>query len=72
MFALVRFSNEYDKEPYEVPVHDIKDFNPLHKSDFDRSKVYTTLWKDNEVPQNTGYCPSQVLLLAGNCEITST
>lgn len=69
MFALVRFLNEYDEEPYAVPVEDVKDFNPANENVFDRNKVYSTFWKDSEAPENTGLYPSQVLLLAGNCKL---
>ncbi|KAH9375180.1 hypothetical protein HPB48_017949 [Haemaphysalis longicornis] len=71
MFALVRFLNEYAKEPYEVPVDDIKDFHPADENDFDGGKVYSAFWKDDEVPENTGQYPAQVLLLAGNCKFIS-
>lgn len=68
MFALVRFLNEYAKEPYEVPVDDIKDFHPADENDFDGGKVYSAFWKDDEVPENTGQYPAQVLLLAASRE----
>lgn len=71
MFALVRFLNEYTKETYEVSVDEIKDFHPADENDFDRGKVYSTSWKDEEVQENTGLYPAQVLLLAGNCKFIS-
>lgn len=68
MFALIRFLDDFDKKEYTVPVKDIKDFYPANEQDFSRNKVYTTLWVEEDNPENNGTYPSQVLLLASSKE----
>lgn len=66
MFALIRFLDDFDKKEYTVPVKDIKDFYLANEQDFSRNKVYTTLWVEEDNPENNGTYPSQVLLQASN------
>ncbi|KAH7963702.1 hypothetical protein HPB52_022430 [Rhipicephalus sanguineus] len=67
MYALVRFLNSFDKKEYVVPVHNIKDFHPANKDDFNKTKVYTTLWIDED-PERTGSYTCRNLLLADSEE----
>lgn len=64
MYALVRFLNSFDQKEYVVPVHNIKGFHPVNKDDFNKTKVYTTLWIDED-PDITGSYTCRILLLAG-------
>ncbi len=41
MYAFVRFLE--DDMCYALPVSDVKDFQPVHKRDFDDQKVYVVL-----------------------------
>ncbi|KAL1477335.1 hypothetical protein MTO96_035817 [Rhipicephalus appendiculatus] len=63
MFALVRFLNSFDNKEYAVPVHNIKDFHPANKDDFNKTKVYTSLWIDEDA-EITGSYSCRILLLA--------
>ncbi|XP_049274570.1 uncharacterized protein LOC119402345 isoform X2 [Rhipicephalus sanguineus] len=67
MYALVRFLNSFDKKEYVVPVHNIKDFHPANKDDFNKTKVYTTLWIDED-PEIAGFYTCRILLLADSEE----
>ncbi|XP_075742824.1 uncharacterized protein LOC119176356 [Rhipicephalus microplus] len=67
MYALVRFLNSFDQKEYVVPVHNIKGFHPVNKDDFNKTKVYTTLWIDED-PDITGSYTCRILLLADSEE----
>lgn len=57
MYAFVRFLE--DDMCYALPVSDVKDFQPLHKRDFDDQKVYVVL-------RGTGQpAKAHILALAG-------
>lgn len=62
MYAFVRFFE--DDMCYALPVSDVEDFRPLHKTDFDNQKVY--LVHRAEQNGSTGQpCEAQILALAG-------
>ena len=62
MYAFVRFLE--DDMCYALPVSNVKDFRPLHKTDFDNQKVYLV-----DRTEENGYtgqpCKAQILALAG-------
>lgn len=61
MYALVRFYG--DDMCYALPVSNVKDFRPLHKTDFDHQKVYLVLRSEEN---GTGQAAkAQILALAG-------
>ncbi|XP_033863034.2 BEN domain-containing protein 5 isoform X1 [Acipenser ruthenus] len=64
MFAFVRFLE--DDVCYALPVSNVKDFRPLHKTDFDNQKVYLV----NRTEENgTGqHGKAQILALAENIQ----
>uniref|UniRef100_A0AAY5EG83 Uncharacterized protein n=1 Tax=Electrophorus electricus TaxID=8005 RepID=A0AAY5EG83_ELEEL len=66
MYAFVRFFE--DDMCYALPVSNVKDFRPLHKTDFDNQKVYVALRSEES---GTGQpAKAQILALAGkfsNC-----
>lgn len=70
MYAFVRFFE--DDMCYALPVSDVEDFRPLHKTDFDNQKVY--LVHRAEQNGSTGQpCEAQILALAGklrSCNIS--
>ena len=62
MYAFVRFLDE--DMCYALPISNVKDFRPLHKTDFDNQKVY--LVHRTEENDSTGQpCEAQILALAG-------
>lgn len=62
MYAFVRFFE--DDMCYALPVSNVEDFRPLHKTDFDNQKVY--LVHRAEENGSTGQpCEAQILALAG-------
>ncbi|XP_062411976.1 BEN domain-containing protein 5 [Sardina pilchardus] len=64
MYALVRFYG--DDVCYALPVSNVKDFRPLHKTDFDHQKVYLVLRSEEN---GTGQAAkAQILALAENIE----
>ncbi|KAG5275528.1 hypothetical protein AALO_G00121330 [Alosa alosa] len=64
MYALVRFYG--DDMCYALPVSNVKDFRPLHKTDFDHQKVYLVLRSEEN---GTGQAAkAQILALAENIE----
>ncbi|XP_031430500.1 BEN domain-containing protein 5 isoform X2 [Clupea harengus] len=64
MYALVRFCG--DDMCYALPVSNVKDFRPLHKTDFDHQKVYLVLRSEEN---GTGQAAkAQILALAENIE----
>ncbi|KAK1165141.1 BEN domain-containing protein 5 [Acipenser oxyrinchus oxyrinchus] len=64
MFAFVRFLE--DDVCYALPVSNVKDFRPLHKTDFDNQKVYLV----NRTEENGTGQPgkAQILALAENIQ----
>ncbi|RXM98851.1 BEN domain-containing protein 5 [Acipenser ruthenus] len=64
MFAFVRFLE--DDVCYALPVSNVKDFRPLHKTDFDNQKVYLV----NRTEENGSGQPgkAQILALAENIQ----
>lgn len=64
MFAFVRFLE--DNVCYALPVSNVKDFRPLHKTDFDNQKVYLV----NRTEENGTGQPgkAQILALAENIQ----
>uniref|UniRef100_H3DDG0 BEN domain-containing protein 5 n=2 Tax=Tetraodon nigroviridis TaxID=99883 RepID=H3DDG0_TETNG len=65
MYAFVRFFE--DDMCYALPVSDVEDFRPLHKTDFDNQKVY--LVHRAEQNGSTGQpCEAQILALADTVE----
>nr|XP_046208743.1 BEN domain-containing protein 5-like isoform X1 [Oncorhynchus gorbuscha] len=64
MYAFVRFLE--DDMCYALPASNVKDFRPLHKTDFDNQKVYLVLrTEDNGTGQP---CKAQILALADNVD----
>ncbi|XP_030639747.1 BEN domain-containing protein 5 [Chanos chanos] len=64
MYAFVRFFE--DDMCYALPVSNVKDFRPLHKTDFDDQKVYLVLRTEEN---GTGQpAKAQILALAENIE----
>lgn len=62
MYAFVRFFE--DDMCYALPVSDVADFRPLHKTDFDNQKVYVV--HRGEQDGSAGQpCEAQILALAG-------
>lgn len=62
MYAFVRFFE--DDMCYALPVSNVEDFRPLHKTDFDNQKVY--LVHRTEENGSAGQpCEAQILALAG-------
>lgn len=67
MYAFVRFLE--DDMCYALPASNVKDFRPLHKTDFDNQKVYLVLrTEDNGTGQP---CKAQILALAGTLSLCS-
>uniref|UniRef100_A0A667WGS5 BEN domain-containing protein 5 n=1 Tax=Myripristis murdjan TaxID=586833 RepID=A0A667WGS5_9TELE len=65
MYAFVRFFE--DDMCYALPVSNVEDFRPLHKTDFDNQKVY--LVHRTEENGSTGQpCEAQILALAETVE----
>ncbi|XP_030228468.1 BEN domain-containing protein 5 [Gadus morhua] len=65
MYAFVRFLDE--DMCYALPISNVKDFRPLHKTDFDNQKVY--LVHRTEENDSTGQpCEAQILALAETVE----
>lgn len=48
MYALVRFLE--DESCFAVPVSSVRDFRPVHTTDFDEQKVYVVLRGDHNTP----------------------
>ncbi|XP_026857101.2 BEN domain-containing protein 5 [Electrophorus electricus] len=64
MYAFVRFFE--DDMCYALPVSNVKDFRPLHKTDFDNQKVYVALRSEES---GTGQpAKAQILALADSIE----
>lgn len=62
MYAFVRFFE--DDMCYALPVSNVEDFRPLHRTDFDNQKVY--LVHRTEENGSAGQpCEAQILALAG-------
>lgn len=62
MYAFVRFFE--DDMCYALPVSNVEDFRPLHRTDFDNQKVYLV----HRAEQNGSAgqpCEAQILALAG-------
>ncbi|XP_010870355.2 BEN domain-containing protein 5 isoform X1 [Esox lucius] len=64
MYAFVRFLE--DDMCYALPASNVKDFRPLHNTDFDNQKVYLVLrTEENDTGQP---CKAQLLALADNID----
>ncbi|KAG7487785.1 hypothetical protein MATL_G00027170 [Megalops atlanticus] len=64
MYAFVRFLD--DDMCYALPVSNVKDFRPLHKTDFDNQKVYLVHRTEENGTGQPG--KAQILALAENIE----
>ncbi|XP_076845687.1 BEN domain-containing protein 5 isoform X1 [Brachyhypopomus gauderio] len=64
MYAFVRFFE--DDMCYALPVSNVKDFRPLHKTDFDNQKVYLVLRSEENGTGQPG--KAQILALADTIE----
>jgi len=62
MYAFVRFFE--DDMCYALPVSNVEDFRPLHKTDFDNQKVYL-VHRTEENGCAGQPCEAQILALAG-------
>lgn len=62
MYAFVRFFE--DDMCYALPVSNVEDFRPLHKTDFDNQKVYL-VHRAEENGSAGQPCEAQILALAG-------
>lgn len=65
MYALVRFVDDLDRRRHVMHVDNIRNFNPVHKTDFNNKAHYTVLWTDNVDSGNTGDYTAQILMLGG-------
>lgn len=61
MYAFARFLD--DDMCYALPVSNVKDFRPLHKTDFDNQKVYLVHRTEENGTGQPG--KAQILALAG-------
>ena len=61
MYAFVRFFE--DDMCYALPVSNVKDFRPRHKTDFDNQKVYLVVRSEENGTGRPG--KAQILALAG-------
>lgn len=69
MYAFIRFFE--DDMCYALPVSNVEDFRPQHKTDFDNQKVY--LVHRAEQNGSTGQpCEAQILALAGKLPFYNT
>ncbi|XP_072145674.1 uncharacterized protein [Dermacentor andersoni] len=64
MFAVVRYTSDFDGKLHVIPASDIKNFRPQNNLDFDKLTVYSVFWRDPVDGENTGYYNAQVLMLA--------
>lgn len=69
MYALIRFLEDLDNWRHVVPVHVIHDFHPTNKADFDNKAVYT-VFRDDDVGEDTGDYNAKILMLAGKCSVS--
>ncbi|XP_066500837.1 BEN domain-containing protein 5-like isoform X8 [Hoplias malabaricus] len=67
MYAFVRFFE--DDMCYALPVSNVRDFRPRHKTDFDDQKVYVVVRSEEKGENGTGHSgKAQILALADNIE----